>query len=174
MKKGFTLVELIAVIAIIGVLTVLVVPNVIKIFKTSNDNTMDTQKSYLVDAAKLLVEDYCINPISNDYRKYCYSKNYDSSSVNDDIFNKPKNQNYAYICYSSLKQEKYLDSDYVLEYSGTSCNGMIIFSNLDDSGNIYRYNTVKSYVKCGEAYDDFYETTFGSDYADAYNACISG
>jgi len=158
MKKGFTLIELIAVIAIIGILTVLVVLNVIKIFKSSNDNTMNTQKNNLVDSAKIMIEDYCINPLGSTERSQC--ENYFVDSGN----------NYRYLCYDALIDKKYLDNDYSLEYSGATCNAMIIFT--DKMGEGYRYNTVKSYVKCAEAYDD--ATAVKSDYEAAYNACIGG
>ena len=52
MKKGYTLVELLAVITIIGLLTVLVVPNVNKLVKERKEKLYQNQESELVNIAR--------------------------------------------------------------------------------------------------------------------------
>ena len=71
MKKGFTLIELIAVMAIVGVLSIMIVPNVIKLLNGSMEDTMKITENEVVDAANLYVEDYCRNPINDEYRDNC-------------------------------------------------------------------------------------------------------
>ena len=52
MKKGFTLVELLAVIVILGVLALITTMSVGKILKDSKNTLSDTQKSNVEQAAK--------------------------------------------------------------------------------------------------------------------------
>ncbi len=67
MKKGFTLVELLAVIAIVAVLAVFIVPNVLKTFKSSKEGLSRIQKEQILNAATMYINDTCINPISDEY-----------------------------------------------------------------------------------------------------------
>ena len=71
MKKGFTLVELIAVIAILGILVLLVAPNVIGMFSRGVSDTMKIQETNVLDAAKLYIEDFCRNPIDKSRLSSC-------------------------------------------------------------------------------------------------------
>lgn len=64
MKKGFTLLELLAVIGIIGMLALIIIPSTVKILNSSIDNTMKLQETEVENAAKLYIEDYCKTPIS--------------------------------------------------------------------------------------------------------------
>ena len=52
MKKGFTLVEVLAVITIIGVLALIVVPGVDSILKSNRDKLYESQINSIVEAAK--------------------------------------------------------------------------------------------------------------------------
>ncbi len=52
MKKGFTLVEVLAVITIIGVLALIVVPGVDSILKSNREKLYDGQINSIIDAAK--------------------------------------------------------------------------------------------------------------------------
>ena len=81
-KKGFTLVELIATIAILSILIVLVAPNVLGKFKESRINAMIIQESKLVESGSILVQDYCKNPINDDYKMKCDDVYDDISKMN--------------------------------------------------------------------------------------------
>lgn len=52
MKKGFTLVELLAVIVILSVISMLVFPNVIKIINQSKENLYQSQLRDIENVAK--------------------------------------------------------------------------------------------------------------------------
>ncbi len=67
MKKGFTLVELLAVIAIIAILVVFIVPNVLNTYSTNKSTLSKIQKDQIESATEMYINDYCINPISDDY-----------------------------------------------------------------------------------------------------------
>ncbi|MBQ1812445.1 MAG: type II secretion system protein [Bacilli bacterium] len=56
MKKGFTLVELLAVIIILGMLVVLLVPNVISILKSNNLRVYKLKEKELLRAAEDYIE----------------------------------------------------------------------------------------------------------------------
>ncbi len=43
MKKGFTLVELLAVIAILAILVIIALPNVMGMFNTAKENSFNTE-----------------------------------------------------------------------------------------------------------------------------------
>ena len=66
-KKGFTLIELLAVIALLGVIIVFAVPNVIKIFTDNKDALSSIQKQQLRSAVQMYINDYCTEPISDEY-----------------------------------------------------------------------------------------------------------
>lgn len=127
MKKGFTLIELLAVIAIIGVLSVIVVPKVISILNDSLDKDMKIEENNIKDAAKLYIQDYCLNG-------------------NDEC---PETFNVAYyVCLSDLQKKnsdgnKYLD---IVKYKDDVCKGVIVF---DKEKN---YTSAKTYLKCGDGY----------------------
>ena len=84
MKKGFTLIELMAVIVIIALIALFVFPNIVNQIKKSNDSNNDSLSSVIISAAKRYVNDnpndfgekkdhnYCIDIntlIDNDYLK---------------------------------------------------------------------------------------------------------
>lgn len=82
MKKGFTLVELLAVVALIAIIAVFAVPNALKIFSSSKNELTKIQKDQLKMSTELYISDYCTNPISD-----CYSCPFETEydSINDKI-----------------------------------------------------------------------------------------
>lgn len=127
MKKGFTLVELLVVIALIGFISIIIVPKVISIFNDSLDKDIKIEENNIKDAAKLYIQDYCINS-----EEEC-----------------PETFKVAYyICLSDLQKKnsdgnKYLD---VVKYKDDVCKGAIVF---DKEKN---YTSAKTYLKCGNEY----------------------
>ncbi len=55
MKKGFTLIELMAVIIILGVVAIISVPLIDNIIKDSKNNAYDSQITMILDASKKMV-----------------------------------------------------------------------------------------------------------------------
>lgn len=104
MKKGFTLIELLAVIAIIGILAVLILPDLISIVGDATDKDMKIQENNISDAAKLYINDYCINPIGD----------YDC----------PESFKNKYICLNDIQTSDYID---LVKYKNTVCKGVTVF-----------------------------------------------
>ena len=66
MKKGFTLVELLAIIILLSVIVVFVVPKIIDTLNGNKSKLGNVQKNEIKEAASLYIEDTCINPISDE------------------------------------------------------------------------------------------------------------
>ncbi len=66
-NKGFTLIELLVVLLLISVISLLVVPNVLDNLNKSKNNLSSFQKRNLKQSVELYLNDYCINPINEDY-----------------------------------------------------------------------------------------------------------
>jgi len=148
MKKGFTLIELLAVVAIIGMLSIMIIPGVIKLFNGAVGDSMTVTENEVLDAANLYLEDYCRNPISNEYRINC---NDDKHELED---------NKVYFCLSTLQGRKVLKEVYYKEAS--SCSGIVIY---DVNNN--KYTNGKVYLYCGEDY----VTEGGNTYKTYLNSC---
>lgn len=139
-KKGFTLVELLAVIALLGVLVLFAVPNVLKLFKTSKDETMITQEANVLDAANLFVNDYCVHPISKVYRDLC------TSVV--PILSEDGNNQKRYVVVDTLTSNKYIDP---VSYGQIPCKGYVLY---DKSTKDLKFTNGKAYLKCGDYQTD--------------------
>lgn len=90
MKKGFTLIELMAVIVIISLVVILTFPNIVNQIKKSKDANKESVNSIVISAAKKYVND---NP--NDFKEkkdnnYCIDVNtlIDNDYLKEDIINR--------------------------------------------------------------------------------------
>ncbi|MGI6324539.1 MAG: type II secretion system protein [Bacilli bacterium] len=54
-KKGFTLVELLAVIVILGIILAIAIPNILNLINNSKEQAYESQKRFIIDAAKKYV-----------------------------------------------------------------------------------------------------------------------
>ena len=117
-KKGFTLMELLAVIAILAILSIVAIPNAMKAYNRSVLKTMENQEMQASAAAELFVKDYC----------------------NDDFDNKricPGHfLNNNYLCLSEIQEAKYIKK---ISYKSNECTGIIYF---------YDGKTPQTYLFC--------------------------
>ena len=75
MKKGFTLVELLATLAILSIVAIIVVPNIDKIFKKMVKGVNDIQKEAIIEASKNWANDNINSlPSINEGVVYVYLK----------------------------------------------------------------------------------------------------
>ena len=116
MKKGFTLVELLAIIALLGIIALIAIPNVLDSYKNGKNKLSDIQKNEIENAVKLYINDYCLNPISE---SYSCPTNWVTSYENGII-----NVKNATISLSELKTKEYFDSTI-----SNNCSGNIVISN---------------------------------------------
>lgn len=136
MKKGFTLIELMAVIAIMAVMALLVVPNIISLFNRSTDDTMAIQETQVLDAGKLYLQDYYFKPMSSSKRQEGISNFKNLETGNDSK---------KYLCLNVIVDAGYTDEVY---FKGILCDGIVIF----DKGDNQLYNTGRTYLYCADAY----------------------
>ena len=115
MKKGFTLVELLAVIVILSVISMLVFPNVIKIINQSKENLYQSQLRDIENVAK----NFSIE----------HPELLDANRINA-----------TYVTLDALKQSGYLEVDKINNpKNGQEMNGCIKIQ-YNESNNQYNYN----------------------------------
>ncbi len=148
-NNGFTLVELLAVIAILGVLVLIAVPNVIKLFNSGTNKTMQTQEANILSAANMFIDDYCVHRLSTldnsstpapkcNEVVYSYYPTGDATAI-------PK----RFVCLSVIQNKGYIDS---VNYKGSnSCLGIIVY---DKATNSSRFSNGKVYLKCADYLTD--------------------
>jgi len=146
-KNGFTLVELLAVIAVIGILLFIVLPNFVNIFNNANEGSMVSQENQMVDATKLLIEDFCRHPLSKN-KGHC-----------DDV-SWQANDNTKYTCYEFLYNNGYMDE---IVSQGNRCDGFVIYNS--------DYSDYKAYISCGNS---GYKTQGINELRDKWGSSISG
>lgn len=149
MKKGFTLLELLAAIVILSLLMLMLIPNLIDYYNDSLAENMVTQESNVRDAAKLFVQDYCVNPITDQYYNNCPVRYKDNK----------------YVCLSDIQTAILTDVPYIkdVKYKDTSCKGVVVFT----AASTGVYSEANTYLVCEDLY-----TTEGTDtilYADCFN-----
>ena len=115
MKKGFTLVEIIAVVAILGIIAVLVVPKVSTTILNSKERVCDSIEKSIIDAA-------------NSYN-YMHSSEVDSSITSNGYFD---------VTILSLKSEGLLETKLVSPNTNLeiSSNNVV---RITKNGNVYTY-----------------------------------
>ncbi len=150
-KKGFTLVELIAVIAIIGILAILVLPDIVEYFNETSDDAMKIQENQVLDAANLMLEDYCVHPINDTYKSNCSNVFKTSSSS-------------RYICVKDIINNEYIENKVTFR-NASECVGFVKYDFTDN-----KYSDGKTYLSCGENGID-YKTEGIDDFGVMYNEC---
>lgn len=94
MKKGFTLIEVLAVIVILAIVSLTIFPEVNRIIKNSKQKSYDAQIKSLIDATKKLVEkDTSLLPqnSSDNYRCITISQLKEAGEISTDIIKDPRN-----------------------------------------------------------------------------------
>ena len=138
MRKGFTLVELLAIIIIIGVLASFAAVNVVSYYKKSADTAVLSQEAAVLDAANLAIVDFCNRPIDSRTKKErcIYNEN-----------NAPKgivrldNNGHGYVCLDKLKAAEYYTSEIV--HSKSPCMGYVLYDYVDG-----KFENGKTYLFC--------------------------
>ena len=150
MKKGFTLVELLAVIAILSVLAIIVVPNVINNYKKALIKKMVIEENNAADAAQIYVEEHCIDPLYYKGEIYTCPDTYTTDE---------------YVCLNELQdpghgnapEDQYIGD---IKYSGENCYGLVKFDGTSKN----------TYLFCGTG-GNFSYTTDSSKYYDYQGEC---
>ena len=93
MKKGFTLIELIAVVVIMGLLCILAIPNLLNVINSKKGEISSAFEEVLISASKLYIGDNSYSFPKSDGNVYCITlntlveKDYLSEPVKDPINN---------------------------------------------------------------------------------------
>ena len=133
-KKGFTIIEILIVITAFAIIVVSLLPYIVKLFGNSSEKSMYDEENNVLVSSNSYINDYCINPLTDDYSSYCVvnvTKYSDSSK---------------YVCLSTIINSRYIENIY---YKNTKCNGFITY-DVDNSS----YSNGKVYLSCGEYYTD--------------------
>ena len=120
MKKGFTLIEVLAVIVILSIISLIVFPEVNKIIKNSKQKSYDTQINNLIRATmNLAEEDNSLYPIGSDNIS-CISMTrlMQAGKIETDVIYDPRDTSkrldgYIVISYNSVYNQ------YIYEYKDT-------------------------------------------------------
>ena len=144
-KKGFTLVELIAAIAILSIIALIATPGILKNYNKSKIQAMTIQKSKLVEAGNILLDDYCKDSVNKEYKEKC--KIYYQELDKDSASQLSEDKDYKYICVKDIKKLKYYTEE--LKYGGTPCQGVVVYE-LDKKTSLQTDSF--SYVECSDVY----------------------
>ena len=155
MKKGFTLIELMAVIAILSLLSLIIIPNVVKMYNRSILKTMERQEENIVDASNLYINDKCKYKISSN--SICPQSYISEYTRNNDTIS------YKYICLNDIQTSGYINE---VKYKGDTCKGVVEFTK--NSNN--KYLIAKTYLYCGTDSNYSYKTEGAPNY-NTYSQC---
>lgn len=138
-KSGFSLLELMVVMVLLSLLVLMITPNLIDDYNQSLLETIVTQEENIVSGAKLYVEDYCLNPISDQYFSKCPNRY--KNAIND----------VKYLCLSDvqnppLNNESYINS---VTFKDEDCKGYVLFKKTSTG----IYSDAKTYLVCGSEYE---------------------
>lgn len=109
MKKGFTLVELLAVIALLAIIVAFIVPNVLKTFNKSKSSLSEVQKKQIEEALEMYLNDCYFNPIELNDEDSCMDEydeqDWDNGYISIEEFNPNNLKNYINnICKGELSK----------------------------------------------------------------------
>ncbi len=129
-KKGFTFIEILIGIALMGLVTIMLVPGIVDSFRGSKRNIMKIQEKQIANAAKIYLEDFCLNPVNDNIS--C-SLHYDTDSEGFRVYN------------DTLEVSTIVDLGYIsaIKLNESDCEGYIVIENTTE---------VNTYLYCGEEY----------------------
>lgn len=105
MKKGFTLIELMAVIIILSLVVLIAFPNIVNVVKNSNNSIDSATSSLIINGAKNYVDEHKNSyPLKNG-KVYCLQ--IESLIMNDYVINDDKVKTFKYVEVSVLDNLKY-------------------------------------------------------------------
>lgn len=142
-KKGFTLVEMLAVVAILALFAAFAMPNFIGVFTENFDKTMQIQENNLVDAAKMYVQDVCLDRIDTSVTCAIDSSTYKKKSTSGFTYFNVQNKTFTL---AKIKSAGYIDA--IKTHNGVDCDGYVKITGNSATGEM----TYKAYLSCGDAY----------------------
>ena len=127
MKKGFTLIEMLAVIVILTIVSLIIFPEVNKMIKNSKQKSYDRQISNLIDAAKkVVVKDTNLLPSKELNNKVCLTlyQLLQAGEIETDVISDPRNPNNRIEGVIVISYSQEYDT-YVYSYNETCPNAPI-------------------------------------------------
>ncbi len=134
MKKGFTVIELLAVIALSSIVVILLIPNFINYYNKSIEKKIITEESNISKTTEAFIMDACLDSIVDDIE--CPSTYKDLGNITgvysfetkSEFLSGLSSHKYDYICLSSLVNNNYLDNYPV--YKKNICNGAVVINEI--------------------------------------------
>ena len=127
MKKGFTLIEMLAVIVILAIISLIIFPEVNKVIKNSKQKSYNTQIQNLVDATKKLVvdnTDYLPNEESGIPSCISFTTLYRAGKIDTDVIYDPRDEKVRLIGYVVIRYSNET-KQYNYEYEEVCPSGLI-------------------------------------------------
>ena len=127
MKKGFTLIEMLAVIVILAIVSLIIFPEVNKVIKNSKQKSYNAQIENLKDATKkLAVDDTSILPGENSGRSSCITLTtlMNNGKIDTDILYDPRDSKVRIEGFIVIRYSNEYNS-YTYEYSESCVDGIV-------------------------------------------------